>query len=103
MTMPQLPPQGRPELYRARSRPSFDSLRQDIPLARRDHRLSMSQAQAAQAAMIARVSPTPSATAKQGLDYLSLGTNPSHSQPQSPPVQTRGQQQPSACGLSGPA
>ncbi len=91
MTMPHVPPHARPDMYRARSRPSFESLRQDIPLSRRDHRLSMSQAQAAQAAMIARVSPTPSAAAKQGLDYLSLGTTPS-SQPSSP-VQARGQQQ----------
>ncbi|KAH8893415.1 hypothetical protein GQ53DRAFT_113780 [Thozetella sp. PMI_491] len=89
MTMPQAPAHARPEFYRARSRPSFDSLRPEIPLARRDHRLSLSQAQAAQAAMIARVSPTPSVAAKQSLDYLSLGTGTS-SQPSSP-VQARSQ------------
>ena len=90
MTIPHLPPQNRPEMYRARSRPSFDSLRQEVPLARRDHRLSMSQAQAAQAAMIARVSPTPSTSGNPNVDYLPLGNNPSQSQPQSP-IQTRGQ------------
>jgi hypothetical protein len=88
-----MPPSGqnRPELYKIRSRPSFDSIRPDpLPLARRDHRLSLSQAQAAQAAMIARVSPTPNTSTKQNLDYLSF--NNTHSQPPSP-VQSRSQQQ----------
>jgi len=88
-----MPPSGhnRPELYKIRSRPSFDGIRPEpVPLARRDHRLSLSQAQAAQAAMIARVSPTPSTTPKQNLDYLSFNNTPS--QPASP-VQSRSQQQ----------
>ena len=78
--------------YRARSRQSFDGLlRHDVPIGRRDHRLSLSQAQAAQAAMIARVSPGGglSTAAKPNLDYLSLSTTP-QSQPSSP-VQGRGQ------------
>ncbi|KAK3325880.1 fungal-specific transcription factor domain-containing protein [Apodospora peruviana] len=86
MAMPTLPQQQRPELYRARSRSSFDNLRQDQTLERRDHRLSLSQAQAAQAAMIARVS------SKQNLDYLSLSSTPAQSQPSSP-IQARSQQQ----------
>lgn len=80
------------ELHRIRTRPSFDSAVPDpVPLARRDHRLSLSQAQAAQAAMIARVSPTPNADMKQNLDYLSFNSPPSPSQPSSP-VQARSQQ-----------
>ncbi|KAB5539535.1 fungal-specific transcription factor domain-containing protein [Coniochaeta sp. 2T2.1] len=89
-----MPPSGqnRHEIYnKIRSRPSFDGIRPDpIALARRDHRLSLSQVQAAQAAMIARVSPTPNANAKQNLDYLSFNNTPS--QPPSP-AQPRGQQQ----------
>ncbi|KAK0719734.1 fungal-specific transcription factor domain-containing protein [Lasiosphaeris hirsuta] len=91
MTMPQLSQQHGSEQYRARSRQSFDSLpRQDASVGRRDHRLSLSRVQAAQAAMIARVSPTPGANAKQNLDYLSLSSTP-QSQPASP-IQARGQQ-----------
>lgn len=85
MAMPSAPQQQRPEFYRARSRSSFDSLRQEQILVRRENRLSLGQAQAAQAAMIARVSP------KQNLDYLSLNSTPVPSQPSSP-VQARGQQ-----------
>lgn len=90
MAMPQ-GQQSRQELYKARSRPSFDNIRPEpLPLAMRDHRLSLSQAQAAQAAMIARVSPTPNGNTKQNLDYLSFSSTPS-SQPSSP-VQARSQQ-----------
>jgi len=94
-----MPPSGqnKPGLYKARSRPSFDSIRPDpIPLSRRDHRLSLSQAQSAQAAMIARVSPTPNTSAAQNLDYLSFNSTPS--QPPSP-VQSRSQQQQRAQNL----
>jgi hypothetical protein len=86
MTMPNIA--NRPELYRSRSRPSFDSLSQDLSSARRDHRLSMSQA--SHAGLLARTSPTPQQ--RQNLDYLSLSTTPSQSQPSSP-VQARLQQQ----------
>lgn len=89
MAMSTTPQQQRPELYRARSRSSFDSLRQEPMVARREHRLSLSHAHAAQAAMIARVSP------KQNIDYLSLNSPPVQSQPTSP-VQARGQQQSAA-------
>lgn len=92
MTMPQLA-QTRPELYRVRSRPSLDSGRHDHPLPRPDHRLSLSQAQAAQAAIIARVSPTPGTSHKQNLDYLSLASAASNDQQPSSPIQSRGQQQ----------
>jgi hypothetical protein len=81
---------NRPELYKIRSRPSFDSIRPEpVPLARRDHRLSLSHAQAAQAAMIARVSPGPNGNPKQNLDYLSFNNTPS--QPASPEL-SRSQQ-----------
>jgi hypothetical protein len=86
-----MPPstQNRPDMYGVRSRTSLDGGRPEpIPLGRSDHRMSLTQAQAAQAAMIARVSPTPSATAKQNLDYLSLASGSGHSQPPSP-VQAR--------------
>ncbi|KAF6833920.1 transcriptional activator protein acu-15 [Colletotrichum plurivorum] len=73
MTMPAI--HNRPELFRSRSRPSFDSLQQEIAAARRDHRLSMSQI-----ASLARASPS----AKQNLDYLSLNTTPNGSSPPSP-------------------
>ncbi|KAM7203705.1 putative transcriptional activator protein acu-15 protein [Rhypophila sp. PSN 637] len=89
MAMSTAPQQQRPDLYRARSRSSFDSLRQDPTPVRHEHRLSLSHAQAAQAAMMARVSP------KQNLDYLSLNSPPMQSQPSSP-VQARGQQQSAA-------
>jgi hypothetical protein len=89
MTMPQIPGHGRPELYRGRSQPSADDLPQDQPMLRRDHRLSLNQAQAA---MIARVSPAAMAIAKQNLDYLSLSSTPAQSQPSSP-IQVRGQHQ----------
>ncbi|SPQ22048.1 36e28dae-8078-45dc-93b3-841080b01147 [Thermothielavioides terrestris] len=68
----------------ARSRGSFDSPRPALPLSQRDHRLSLSQAQAAQAAMLARLSTSPNA--RQAMDYLHLD---SRSQPTSP-VHARG-------------
>ncbi|KAK4191595.1 fungal-specific transcription factor domain-containing protein [Podospora australis] len=86
MTMPQPHGQQSREHHPQRSaRSSFDGARPNIPLTQRDHRLSMSQLHAAQAAMIARVS-TQNASAKQSLDFLSMN---SHSQPSSP-VQNRG-------------
>ncbi|KAK1754489.1 putative transcriptional activator protein acu-15 protein [Echria macrotheca] len=90
VTVPQLPHRHDNEQYGARSRQSFDGItRHESPAApRRDHRLSLSQAQAAQAAMIARISP--GSTSKSSLDYLSLNSTP-QSQPSSP-AQTRGPQ-----------
>lgn len=82
------------ELHRVRARPSFDGIPEtQIPLSRREHRLSLSEVHAAQAAMIARVSPTPCANSKQHLDYLSFSSPPphSHAQPTSP-VQARNHQ-----------
>jgi hypothetical protein len=96
MAIPHTSGQNRPEMYKIRSRQSFDGIRPDpLPLARRDHRQSLSHAQAAQAAMIARVSPTPNTSAKQNLDYLSFNSTPAHSQPPSP-VQARSHQTQSA-------
>lgn len=90
MTMPPAAPQHGAEQYRARSRQSFDGAsRHASPMARRDHRLSLSQVQAAQAAMMARASPGSGAAPKQNLDFLSLNASP-QSQPSSP-VQARGQ------------
>jgi len=91
MTMPHPSQLQGSDQYRARSRQSFDgALRQEPQMARRDNRLSLSQAQAAQAAMIARIATGPNSAAKQNLDYLPLGSTP-QSQPSSP-VQARGQQ-----------
>lgn len=73
MTMPSI--QNRPELYRSRSKPSFDNLQQqqqDVP-ARRDQRLSMSQ-------ITSRIRTS----SKQNLDYLSLNSTPNGSSPPSP-------------------
>ncbi|TEA17130.1 Transcriptional activator protein acu-15 [Colletotrichum sidae] len=72
MTMPSI--HNRPELYRSRSRPSFDSVHQQ-DLAARSHRLSLSQIQSRM-----RTSPN----ARQNLDYLSLNTTPNDSSPPSP-------------------
>lgn len=88
MTMPQHGQQGR---LPPRSRGSFDGSRPTLPLSQRDHRLSLSQAQAAQAAMLARMSTSPNAGTKQNMDFLQLS---SQSQPSSP-VQTRGPPHPS--------
>lgn len=90
MAMPPTPSQHGPDQYRARSRQSFDGLpRREPQMTPRDHRLSLSQAQAAQAAMMARVSTV--APGQQNLDYLSLSSTP-QSQPSSP-IQARAQQQ----------
>ena len=79
MTMSQVQ-HSRAEQLAARSRGSFDSPRPTVPLSQRDHRLSLSQAHAAQAAMLARLSTSPNAK-HQTMDYLHLD---SHSQPSSP-------------------
>lgn len=92
ISMPQPPAQSRLDLYRARSRPALDSARHDHPRPRHDHRSSLSQAQAVQAAMIARASPAPGSSHQQNLDYLSLASATPHAQP-SPPAQARSQQQ----------
>lgn len=89
-----------PEQQGVRPRPSFDGihgLSETVPLGRRQHRLSLAEAQAAQASMIARVSPGPGASSKQNLerlDYLSFSSPPARTQPLSPasPGQTRSQQ-----------
>jgi len=86
MTMPANSQQGS-EQYHVRPRQSFDGApKRESPVASREHRLSMSQVQAAQAAMMARVSAS---AVQQNLDYLSLNS------PQSPssPIESRGQQQ----------
>ncbi|KAK4122409.1 hypothetical protein N657DRAFT_657231 [Parathielavia appendiculata] len=88
MTMSQQQ-HSRVERLPPRSRGSFDSPRPAIPLAQRDHRLSLSQAQAAQTAMLARLSA--SSNMKQTMEYLHLD---SHSQPTSS-VQARGPSRPS--------
>jgi hypothetical protein len=83
MTMPQLQhPRG--EQLTPRSRGSFDSPRPNVPLSQRDHRLSLTQAHAAQSAML-RLSTSPNPK-QQTIDYLHLD---SHSQPPSP-AQARG-------------
>jgi hypothetical protein len=84
MTMPH-PPHHRAEQLTPRSRGSFDSPRPTVPLSQRDHRLSLSQAHAAQAAML-RLSTSPNVK-HHTMDYLHLD---SHSQPPSSPAQTRG-------------
>jgi hypothetical protein len=91
MTMPHHHHQNRPEHHPPqRSRGSFDCPRPTVPLAQRDHRLSLSQAHAAQAAMLGRLSMSPNAK-HQTMEYYHLD---SHSQPSpSSPVQNRGQQQ----------
>ncbi|KAK4104129.1 hypothetical protein N658DRAFT_420275 [Parathielavia hyrcaniae] len=88
MTMSQQQ-HSRAEQLPPRSRGSFDSPRPAIPLVQRDHRLSLSQAQAAQTAMLARLSTC--SNPKQTMEYLHLD---SHSQPTSP-VQARGPSRPS--------
>ncbi|KAL1878791.1 hypothetical protein VTK73DRAFT_7548 [Phialemonium thermophilum] len=92
MTMPQLGDAARPALYRVQSRPSLDSGRMDHG-ARRDHRLSLSQVQAVQAAMIARISPSASSNFRQNFDYLPLDSSRTHSQPSSPVHPRQAQQQ----------
>jgi hypothetical protein len=90
MTMSHHAQQNRVDLP-PRLRASFDHPRPTIPLSQRDHRLSLSQAHAAQAAMLARLSTSPNHGAKHNMEYGSLN---SHSQPSSP-VQARGPPHPS--------
>ncbi|KAL2263458.1 hypothetical protein VTK26DRAFT_6665 [Humicola hyalothermophila] len=90
MTMSHRPPPNRVEMH-PRSRGSFDSQRPVVPLAQRDHRLSLSQAHAVQAAMMGRLATSPGTEPRQGIDYASLN---SQSQPSSP-VQARGPPHPS--------
>lgn len=93
MTMPVAQQQHGSDQYRVRSRQSFDSIsRRESPMAQRDHRVSMGQVQAAQAAMLARVSSASAAAGQQNLDYLSLSSTP-QSQPPSP-AQSRAQHRP---------
>ncbi|KAK4138050.1 hypothetical protein BT67DRAFT_416078 [Trichocladium antarcticum] len=90
MTMTQHLHQNRMDLP-PRPRNSFDSQRPTIPLSQRDHRLSLSQAHAAQAAILSRLTTSPNSSAKQNMDYASVN---SRSQPSSP-VQARGPPHPS--------
>ncbi|KAK7419873.1 DNA-binding transcription factor cat8 [Neonectria punicea] len=79
MTMPSEVGQ-RPDFYRARSRQSFDNLHAEVPMASRDHRLSMSQ-------ITNRGSNHKSSPlSRPNLDFMSFGT-PSGSQPSSPQQQ----------------
>ncbi|AEO56059.1 hypothetical protein MYCTH_2300537 [Thermothelomyces thermophilus ATCC 42464] len=84
MTMPH-PTHPRTEQVHPRPRGSFDSQRPSIPLSQRDHRLSLSQAHAAQAALLGRLSASPH-TKHQSIDYLHVD---SPTQPDSP-VHSRG-------------
>lgn len=77
MTMPTLAGQ-RPQLYRARSRQSFDNLQQDVSLMQRDHRLSVSRVPTGGQRNLAIYRTRPN------LDYLSLNNTPNQSQPTSP-------------------
>lgn len=72
----------RPDFYRSQSRSSFDDSMQFPTMPRHDQGFSISQIQQS----MMRMSPT--RKVKPNLDYLSLGTTPSTSQPTSP-VQTR--------------
>jgi len=93
MTMPVAQQQHGSDQYSVRSRQSFDSIsRHESPIAQRDHRVSMGQVQAAQAAMLARVSSASAAPGQQNLDYLALSSTP-QSQPPSP-AQSRAQHRP---------
>lgn len=77
MTMPALAGH-RPQLYRARSRPSFDNLQQDVSQVQRDHRMSAS------GASVSGHRNHPVYRSRPNLDYLSLSNTPSQSQPPSP-------------------
>lgn len=79
------PTAPRTEQVQPRSRASFDGQRQPNSLSQRDHRLSLSQAHAAQAALLARLSTSPHAK-HQSMDYLRMD---SPTQPDSP-VHSRG-------------
>ncbi|KAF7542638.1 hypothetical protein G7Z17_g11397 [Cylindrodendrum hubeiense] len=75
MTMPGEAGQ-RPDFYRSRSRQSFDNLQAKVPMAHRDHRMSMSQIPNA-------ANHKSSPLSRPNLDFMSFGT-PSGSQPSSP-------------------
>ncbi|KAH7149556.1 fungal-specific transcription factor domain-containing protein [Dactylonectria estremocensis] len=75
MTMPGGVGQ-RPEFYRARSRQSIDNLQAEVPMAHRDHRMSMSQ-------IASTANHKSSPLSRPNLDFMSFGT-PSGSQPPSP-------------------
>jgi len=104
----QQPQQNVPDLYRSRSRTSFDSARgnPDTPQQRdSQHRSSLSHAQAAQAAMMARAGNTKQQQPNQNLDYLAMNhysPTSSHSQPSSPIQGRHGQQHPHMGSVSPP-
>ncbi|KAL1840040.1 hypothetical protein VTJ49DRAFT_911 [Mycothermus thermophilus] len=75
-----MPTQPRGEHPPVRPRGSFDAPRPP-PLAQRDHRLSLSQAHAAQVAMLARLSMSPNVKQQPPPEYYRLD---SQSQPSSP-------------------
>lgn len=86
MTMPHTHQQTRADQLPARSRGSFDSPRPTVPLSQRDHRLSLSQAHAAQAAMLARLSTSPNTNPKQAaMEYLHLDSPSSPIHPRGSP------------------
>ena len=86
MTMPHTHQQARADQLPPRSRGSFDSPRPSVPLSQRDHRLSLSQAHAAQAAMLARLSTSPNTNPKQAaMEYLHLDSPSSPLHPRGSP------------------
>ncbi|KAI8633968.1 fungal-specific transcription factor domain-containing protein [Xylariaceae sp. FL1651] len=90
MTMPSTS-NGRPELYRAQSRASFDHTGIEQPVSRRDHRFSIAQIQQTMMRM------SSAHKMKPGLDYLSLSSNNTTSNPQPPsPIHNRIPSQPMA-------
>ncbi|KAI1335422.1 fungal-specific transcription factor domain-containing protein [Xylariaceae sp. FL0016] len=93
MTMPSMPNNMRPDVYRSQSRASFDNSNvgqqppqqsQSQSQQQRNHRFSIAQIQQT----MMRLSPT--SRLKPNLDYLSFNNTPSGSQPASP-VQNRPQ------------
>lgn len=74
MTMPSVAGQ-RPDFYRGRNRPSIDNAQGDVPMAQRDHRLSMSQ--------IANPARKNSSLARPNLDFMPFAAAQSP-QPSSP-------------------
>ncbi|KND86671.1 Transcriptional activator protein acu-15, partial [Tolypocladium ophioglossoides CBS 100239] len=80
MTMPHVAAQDAADIYRSRSRQSFDSLSPDgTTLLHQDHGMSTSMSQASSASQ--RASAT---RAIPNLDYLSLSNTPPQTQPSSP-------------------
>jgi len=77
MTMPTAAGQ-RPEFYRTRGRQSFDNLHAEVPMAHRDHRMSMSQINNHNHNGNAKSSPL----SRPNLDFMPFGA--SGSQPSSP-------------------